>query len=50
MMRNVQLEAIPQGYNRIEERKPKNSSFKKAFHQCSFTISDVIFGCLKVFI
>ena len=42
--------AIPQVYNTIKKRKLKNISFKKAFLQCSFTISDIIFRCLKIYI
>ena len=30
-----------------KENLKKNISFKEAFHQCSFTISDVILGVLK---
>ena len=41
---------IPQAYITIKKRKHENIAFKKAFHQCSFTISDVIFGCLKIYI
>ena len=33
----------------IKKRKLKDISFKKAFHQGSFTISDVIFGCLNLY-
>ena len=41
---------IPQAYITIKKRKHENIGFKKAFHQCSFTISDVyIFGCLKIY-
>ena len=38
---------IPQAY--ITILKKKNIGFEKVFHQCSFTISDVIFGCLKIY-
>ena len=40
---------IPQAYITIKKRKHENIGFKKAFHQCSFTISDVIFGRLKIY-
>ena len=32
---------------RLKKRKLKNIDFKRAFHQCSFTISDVFLGVLK---
>lgn len=41
---------IPQAYITIKKRKHENIGFKKAFHQCSFTISDVTFGRLKIYI
>ena len=41
---------IPHAYITIKKRKHENIGFKKAFHQCSFTISDVTFGCLKIYI
>ena len=40
---------IPQAYITIK-KKHENIGFKKAFHQCSFTISDVTFGHLKIYI
>ena len=41
---------IPQANITNKKRKHENIGFKKAFHQCSFTISDVTFGLLKVYI
>ena len=40
----------PQVYITIKKRKHENTGFKKAFNQFSFTISDVIFGRLKIYI
>ena len=40
----------PQAYITIKKRKHKNIGFKCVFHQCSFTITDVIFGCFKIYI
>ena len=34
----------------LKKRKLKNIAFKKAFHQCSLNIFDVIFGGPKIYI